>query len=129
MTRASAFVTRSAEEAAALGRWIEAELPKMREWLAGRDEEWISRYAKLREVETYVAGPICHVMWAFTTGDACGPNMMTRNAYALNMGYVMEHAPPKAGARDPRGEHGRRQEGLAPLLRARRAREDGRSPR
>jgi hydroxymethylglutaryl-CoA reductase (NADPH) len=34
-------------------------------------------------------------MWAFTTGDACGPNMMTRNSYALNMGYVMEHAPVK----------------------------------
>jgi hydroxymethylglutaryl-CoA reductase (NADPH) len=95
MTRASAFMTNSTEEAAALGRWIEAELPKMRDWLAERDEEWISRYAKLREVETYVAGPICHVMWAFTTGDACGPNMMTRNAYALNMGYVMEHAPMK----------------------------------
>jgi len=95
MTRASAFVTNSAEEAAALGRWIEGELPKMREWLASRDEDWISRYAKLREVETYVAGPICHVMWAFTTGDACGPNMMTRNAYALNMGYVLEQAPRK----------------------------------
>src|SRR5216117_1546261 len=38
---------------------------------------------------------MCHVLWAFTTGDACGPNMMTRNAYALNMGYVMEHAPVK----------------------------------
>jgi hydroxymethylglutaryl-CoA reductase (NADPH) len=34
-------------------------------------------------------------MWAFTTGDACGPNMMTRNSYALNMGYVMEQAPVK----------------------------------
>ena len=86
ITRASAFVTQSVEEAVALGRWIEGELPKMREWLGGLDEEWVSRYAKLREVETYVAGPICHVMWAFTTGDACGPNMMTRNAYALNMG-------------------------------------------
>ena len=53
------------------------------------------RYASLREVETHVVGPMCHVMWAFTTGDACGPNMMTRNAYALNMGYVMEHAPVK----------------------------------
>jgi hydroxymethylglutaryl-CoA reductase (NADPH) len=95
MTRASAFACRSAEDAAALARWIEAELPQMREWLAARDEEWISRYARLREVETYVAGPLCHVMWAFTTGDACGPNMMTRNAYALNMGYVMEHAPLK----------------------------------
>src|SRR4029078_8921781 len=58
-------------------------------------EEWISRYAKLREVETYVAGPICHVMWAVTTGDARGPNMMTRNAYALDIAYVMENAPTK----------------------------------
>jgi hydroxymethylglutaryl-CoA reductase (NADPH) len=45
MTRASAFTTNSGEEAAALGRWIEGELPKMRDWLAERDEEWISRYA------------------------------------------------------------------------------------
>jgi hydroxymethylglutaryl-CoA reductase (NADPH) len=95
MTRASAFVCRSTGDAAVLARWIEGELPKMRDWLAARDEEWVSRYAKLREVETYVAGPLCHVMWAFTTGDACGPNMMTRNAYALNMGYVMEQAPLK----------------------------------
>jgi hydroxymethylglutaryl-CoA reductase (NADPH) len=36
---------------------------------------------------------MCHVLWAWTTGDAVGPNMMTRNAYALNMGYVMERAP------------------------------------
>jgi hydroxymethylglutaryl-CoA reductase (NADPH) len=95
ITRASAFVTQSVEEAVALSRWIEGELPKMREWLGGLDEEWVSRYAKLREVETYVAGPICHVMWAFTTGDACGPNMMTRNSYALNMGYVLQQAPVK----------------------------------
>ena len=38
---------------------------------------------------------MCHVLWAWTTGDACGPNMMTRNSYALNMGYVMQHAPVK----------------------------------
>jgi hydroxymethylglutaryl-CoA reductase (NADPH) len=113
ITRASAFVTSSVEEAVALGRWIEGELPKMREWLAGLDTEWVSRYAKLREVETYVAGPICHVMWAFTTGDACGPNMMTRNAYALNMGYVMEHAPNMGGDKKvshryfERGGHGK----------------------
>ena len=93
ITRASCFVCDSAGEAAALARWIEAELPKMREWLAERDEDWVSKWAKLREAETYVAGPLCHVMWAFTTGDAVGANMMTRNAYALNMGYVMKHAP------------------------------------
>jgi hydroxymethylglutaryl-CoA reductase (NADPH) len=78
-----------------LARFLDAHVAEMRRWLAERDEDWISRYAKLREVETHVIGSMCHVMWAFTTGDACGPNMMTRNAYALNMGYVMEHAPVK----------------------------------
>jgi hydroxymethylglutaryl-CoA reductase (NADPH) len=93
ITRASCFVCRSAEEAAQLGRWIDGELPAMRQWLADRDEAWVSRWAKLREAETHVVGPMCHVMWAFTTGDAVGANMMTRNAYALNMGFVMERAP------------------------------------
>ena len=79
ITRASCFICGSAEEAAALGRWVEGELPKMREWLAKRDDEWVSKWAKLREVETHVVGA----------------NMMTRNAYALNMRYVMENAPSK----------------------------------
>jgi hydroxymethylglutaryl-CoA reductase (NADPH) len=95
ITRASCFICRSAEEAAQLSRWIEGELPAMREWLAEKDEAWVSRWAKLREAETHVIGPMCHVMWAFTTGDAVGANMMTRNAYALNMGFVMERAPVK----------------------------------
>jgi hydroxymethylglutaryl-CoA reductase (NADPH) len=38
---------------------------------------------------------MCHVLWAWTTGDAVGLNMVTRNAYALNMGYVMQRAPVK----------------------------------
>jgi hydroxymethylglutaryl-CoA reductase (NADPH) len=95
ITRASCFICRSAEEAAQLARWVAAELPAMRKWLAEREEAWVSRFAKLREVETHVVGPMCHVMWAFTTGDAVGANMMTRNAYALNMAFVMERAPVK----------------------------------
>jgi hydroxymethylglutaryl-CoA reductase (NADPH) len=95
MTRASCFVCRSTEEAVQLARFLDAHVAEMRRWLAERPDEWISRHAKLREVETHVVGSMCHVMWAYTTGDACGPNMMTRNAYALNMGYVMEHAPVK----------------------------------
>jgi hydroxymethylglutaryl-CoA reductase (NADPH) len=95
ITRASCFVCRSTEEAVSLSRWIEAHLAEARRWLAERAEAdpTISRHAKLREVETHVVGPMCHVMWAFTTGDACGPNMMTRNAYALNMAFVAERAP------------------------------------
>jgi hydroxymethylglutaryl-CoA reductase (NADPH) len=95
ITRASCFVCRSTNEAVQLARFLDAHVAEMRRWLAERDDEWISSYAKLREVETHVVGSMCHVMWAFTTGDACGPNMMTRNAYALNMGYVMENAPVK----------------------------------
>jgi hydroxymethylglutaryl-CoA reductase (NADPH) len=78
-----------------LARFLDAHVAEMRRWLAERGDDWISTFARLREVETHVIGPMCHVMWAFTTGDACGPNMMTRNAYALNIGYVMEHAPVK----------------------------------
>jgi hydroxymethylglutaryl-CoA reductase (NADPH) len=95
MTRASCFVCTSTEEAVQLARFLGAHVAEMRRWLSERSEDWISSYAKLREVETHVVGPMCHVLWAFTTGDACGPNMMTRNAYALNMGFVMEHAPVK----------------------------------
>src|SRR5216117_3657582 len=95
ITRASCFVCKSTEEAVSLARFLDAHVAEMRRWLAERREDWISSFARLREVETHVVGPMCHVMWAFTTGDACGPNMMTRNAYALNMLYVMEHAPVK----------------------------------
>ena len=95
ITRASCFVCNSTEEAVQLARFLDAHVAEMRRWLADRREEWISSYAKLREVETHVVGPMCHVLWAFTTGDACGPNMMTRNAYALNTGYVLEHSPVK----------------------------------
>jgi hydroxymethylglutaryl-CoA reductase (NADPH) len=93
ITRASCFVCKDTLEAVALARWIEENAQPMREWLAASDDSSVSRYAKLREVSTHVVGPMCHVLWAWTTGDACGPNMMTRNAYALNMGFVLERAP------------------------------------
>ena len=64
-------------------------------WLALVGRPGAFARARLREVKTHVVGPMCHVLWAWTTGDAVGPNMMTRNAYALNMGYVMAHAPVK----------------------------------
>src|SRR5437868_7189651 len=95
ITRASCFVCRDAADAVALSRWIDAELPKFKEWLDTSDDPALSQRARLREVKTHVVGPMCHVLWAWTTGDAVGPNMMTRNSYALNMGYVLERAPVK----------------------------------
>ena len=95
ITRASCFVCKSAGEALTLARWLEGEVPAMRAFLEAADVPELSRYARLREAKTHVVGPMCHVLWRWTTGDAVGPNMMTRNAYALNMGYVMQQAPVK----------------------------------
>jgi hydroxymethylglutaryl-CoA reductase (NADPH) len=95
ITRASCFVCADAAAAVALARWVEGELPALREWLESSDDPSLSTRAKLRGVKTHVVGPMCHVLWQWTTGDAVGPNMMTRNSYALNMGYVMQRAPVK----------------------------------
>jgi hydroxymethylglutaryl-CoA reductase (NADPH) len=95
ITRASCFVCADAASAVALARWVESELPAMRGWLESSDDAALSKHARLRGVKTHVVGPMCHVLWQWTTGDAVGPNMMTRNSYALNMGYVMQRAPVK----------------------------------
>ena len=93
ITRASCFVCRDAADAIALSRWIEEQVPAMQEFLRSADIPELSRFALLREAKTHVVGPMCHVLWRWTTGDAVGPNMMTRNAYALNMAFVKPHAP------------------------------------
>src|SRR5215203_3959491 len=95
MTRASCFVCKDTGSAVDLARWLEASLDDLRSFLAALDDPSLSERAKLREVKTHVVGPMCHVLWAWTTGDACGPNMMTRNSYALNMRYVMQQGPVK----------------------------------
>ena len=95
ITRASCFVCADAGAAVALARWIEHELPSMQAFLDALDSPELSKRARLRGVKTHVVGPMCHVLWRWTTGDAVGPNMMTRNSYALNMAYVMQQAPVK----------------------------------
>jgi hydroxymethylglutaryl-CoA reductase (NADPH) len=93
ITRASAFLLEDAAQALELAAWLEEQVEPMRVWLAGNPVPGLSQHARLRELETHVVGPMCHAMYAFTTGDACGMNMITRNSYALNQGYVMERAP------------------------------------
>jgi hydroxymethylglutaryl-CoA reductase (NADPH) len=93
MTRASAFSFDTTAQAVDFAGWIEGEVDEMRTWLEAAPVEGLSRHAKLREIETHVVGSMCHVMYAFTTGDAVGLNMVTRNSYALNQAYVLERAP------------------------------------
>jgi hydroxymethylglutaryl-CoA reductase (NADPH) len=97
MTRDSCLEFASSGEAVAAARFVEASVDAMRAWLAGSDLDFLSRHAVLRGVETHVVGPWCHVLYRFTTGDACGPNMMTRNAHALNHGFLAERLPADAG--------------------------------
>jgi hydroxymethylglutaryl-CoA reductase (NADPH) len=93
MTRASAFLFEDAGRAVEFARWIEAQVDEMRSWLESEPMEGLSRFARLREVTTHVVGPMCHVLYAYTTGDAVGLNMVTRNSYALNQDFVAERSP------------------------------------
>jgi hydroxymethylglutaryl-CoA reductase (NADPH) len=93
MTRASAFLFDSTGEAAEFARWVEDQAGAMQAWLETTPIEGLSRFARLREIETHVVGSMCHVMYGFTTGDAVGLNMVTRNSYALNQAFVPERAP------------------------------------
>ena len=95
ITRASAFLFSDTAKAVEFAAWIETQVADMREWLASAPLEGLSKHAKLREIETHVVGPMCHVLYAFTTGDAVGMNMITRNSFALNQGFVAERAPVK----------------------------------
>src|SRR4029079_9227744 len=74
MTRASCFVCKDTGAAVQLAKWLDSSLDDLRALLAALDGPALSKRAKLREVKTHVVGPMCHVLWAWTTGDACGPN-------------------------------------------------------
>jgi hydroxymethylglutaryl-CoA reductase (NADPH) len=93
ITRAAAFLFQDVAQAVAFSEWVQGQLEEMKSWLASEPVANLSKHAKLREIETHVVGPMCHVMYAFTTGDACGMNMITRNSYALNQGFVLERTP------------------------------------
>lgn len=100
MTRDSCFIFRSTHDALRLAAWLADQPAAMAAWLRQAQQAPpakgrptlppISLHAVLRGLETHVVGPMCHVLYRFTTGDACGPNMMTRNAYALNHGFIRE---------------------------------------
>jgi hydroxymethylglutaryl-CoA reductase (NADPH) len=98
MTRDSCFLFRTTEDALRFARWVADQAPAMREWLDDPANPLhaqrlggvprLSRHARLREVDTHVLGPACHVLYRYTTGEACGPNMITRNSFSLNAEFV-----------------------------------------
>lgn len=95
MTRDSVFVFATAEEAVVFRQWILAHEAELLAWMAdpehpgkvprnGQRVADISSHAVLRRIHPRIVGPACHLLYRFTTGEACGPNMITRNAFAMN---------------------------------------------
>ena len=72
ITRASCFVCKDTADAVQLASWLEASVDDLRAFLAALDDPTLSKRAKLREVKTHVVGPMCHVLWAWTTGMRAG---------------------------------------------------------
>ena len=72
----------SAAEAVALSHWLEGELDAIRAWLAEQDDPALSKHAQPARGEDARRRADVPRALAWTTGDAVGPNMMTRNAYA-----------------------------------------------
>jgi hydroxymethylglutaryl-CoA reductase (NADPH) len=99
MTRNSCFVFETTAEAVRCAAWFASHTRELRNWLHDPDNPLyqhrlggvagLSRHARLWEIDTHILGSACHVLYRYTTGDACGPNMITRNSFALN-GYVVE---------------------------------------
>jgi hydroxymethylglutaryl-CoA reductase (NADPH) len=107
MTRNSCFVFDTTEQAITCARWIADHAAELRNWLddpanplyaeriAGVAR--LSRHARLWEIDTHVLGSACHVLYRYTTGEACGPNMITRNSFALNQVQVLPRLRAEAG--------------------------------
>src|SRR5262249_12560696 len=120
MTRDSCFLFETTEQAVTFARWIAGHAPELRAWLHDSGNPLyrehvggvprLSRHARLWEVDTHVLGPACHVLYRYTTGEACGPNMITRNSFALN-GFVVPRLEAEIGLPPRRGPPRTKQRG------------------
>ena len=106
ITRASCYLFKDTEQAVQFSRWVALNAATIKAWLNDaanplyaqriRGVPALSRHARLWEVDTHVVGAACHVLYRYTTGDACGPNMITRNSYAINTEFILKRFPAQA---------------------------------
>ena len=99
MTRGSCYVFESVDQAYRFSQWVSAQTARFRSWLEDpqnplRDAEMggiplLSRHARLQSVRAYVVSTSCHVVFSYSTGDACGQNMTTRNTYMLHSHVIL----------------------------------------
>jgi hydroxymethylglutaryl-CoA reductase (NADPH) len=101
MTRDSLYEFDTVGEALRAADWARAHVAEMAAWLGAGDHlglhaaeadgvrPLVSRHARLVGVRPHVIGTMLHLLFTYVTGEAAGPNMITRNTYALNQGFVL----------------------------------------
>ena len=70
MQRSPVFIFDDALAAREFGRWVDANLAEI-----GRVAEATTRIGKLTSIYQYAVGPLRHLRFNYTTGDAAGQNM------------------------------------------------------
>jgi len=101
MTRDSMYEFETVAQALQAARWTGEHADDMAAWLRAGDHlgprhdepdatmPLVSRHARLVGVRPHLIGSMLHVLFTYVTGEAAGPNMITRNTYALNQGFVL----------------------------------------
>lgn len=87
MQRAPVFVFEDARQAREFIKWVEANLPKIRE-----EAESTSSVAKLQYIDSYLANKFAYLRFNFTTGDAAGQNMVGRATFAA-CSWIIDNYP------------------------------------
>ncbi|MCB2406596.1 hydroxymethylglutaryl-CoA reductase [Hymenobacter lucidus] len=85
MQRAPVFVFDDARGARDFGKWVEAEIDKIRP-----EAESTSRIAKLQYIDTYLSNKFAYLRFNYSTGDAAGQNMVGRATFAA-CSWILEN--------------------------------------
>jgi hydroxymethylglutaryl-CoA reductase (NADPH) len=87
MQRAPVFVFDDARGGRDFVRWVEENLPRIRE-----EAEATSRVARLSYVDPYLSNKFVFLRFNYTTGDAAGQNMVGRATFAA-CSWILDHYP------------------------------------
>ncbi len=77
MQRAPVFIFDDAERARAFGRWVEEHFASIKQ-----AAEATTRIGKLAHIHQFAIGPLRHLRFNYTTGDAAGQNMVGKATMA-----------------------------------------------
>jgi hydroxymethylglutaryl-CoA reductase (NADPH) len=91
MQRSPVFIMEDALQARTLGHWIDDHFDEIRQ-----AAEATTRFGKLTDIEQYAVGPMRHLRFNYTTGDAAGQNL-TGKATLAACEWIGAHYP--GGAR------------------------------